>query len=495
MTPPAGTVPEFARGYLLGAGVGEPPVAGWMSMPLCGLRLAYAPEVAVGVARRPGYVVAVIGDFVDTSCWLARGPAIEAAADALSRSEDEFLDVTDGWSGRYLLVFQTPGARSVMTDATGMRSAFYALDGPFVLSSHARLVAAATGAPRSPLVDDYRAAVRRLPSPAVMPMPGRATRWSGVVFLTANQVLDIETRVLRRSFPRRRLASLPTTEVAARIAPLLEGQVAVLAATGRPLALSLTGGTDSRVSLGGSRPFHEAIEYFTYRRPEVAGTIADADAATSMARVLGLRHRVLDIAPTTEPRSLDLAIRQATTLSHGRPLVAAYRRAFRPSTIHVRSNVGEVGRCFYRRTERGADLPRTAAGISARHLTGLWSGRSTSPAIVDAFDEWLLATRFRDVEEVDPLDLFYWEHRMSCWHSNVVLESDFAFDTHVLFNARSILALMLSAPIDDRADGTLFQELVRYLWPELLHWPMSHAAPTRHGPRWLARRLRRKLRL
>ena len=62
---------------------------------------------------------------------------------------------------------------------------------------------------------------------------------------------------------------------------------------------------------------------------------------------------------------------------------------------------------------------------------------------------------------------------MACWHSSVVLESDFAFDTHVLFNSRSILQLMLSAPVKDRRDGALFRKIVSILWPELRRWPLG----------------------
>ena len=101
----------------------------------------------------------------------------------------------------------------------------------------------------------------------------------------------------------------------------------------------------------------------------------------------------------------------------------------------------------------------------------LWAHRRVQGPVVKAFDDWMTATHFRDVVDLDPLDVFYWEHRMSCWHSNVVLESDFAFDTHVLFNSRWILERMLSIPAVGRCRGSLFKLLVREMWPELERWP------------------------
>ena len=80
---------------------------------------------------------------------------------------------------------------------------------------------------------------------------------------------------------------------------------------------------------------------------------------------------------------------------------------------------------------------------------------------------------FRDAATSTPSIVFYWEHRMSCWHSNVVLESDFAFDTHVLFNSRWILERMLSVPAEERARGVLFRHLVAELWPDLARWPIG----------------------
>jgi hypothetical protein len=138
----------------------------------------------------------------------------------------------------------------------------------------------------------------------------------------------------------------------------------------------------------------------------------------------------------------------------------------------VRSNIGEVGRCQYRRSAAAAKVPASAADISAEDLAMLWAHRRVQGPVVQAFDDWMTATHFRSAAYLDPLDVFYWEHRMSCWHSNVVLESDFAFDTHVLFNSRWILERMLSIPTAHRYRGSLFRLLVHEMWPKLERWPM-----------------------
>ena len=90
-----------------------------------GLSISRAPEVPLTTARSGLHLVAVLGHLVDTGTWASSEAAVTLAAAALARSEREFLDATDAWSGRYLVIFGDGSSKHVMTDASGMRSAFY----------------------------------------------------------------------------------------------------------------------------------------------------------------------------------------------------------------------------------------------------------------------------------------------------------------------------------------------------------------------------------
>lgn len=78
-----------------------------------------------------------------------------------------------------------------------------------------------------------------------------------------------------------------------------------------------------------------------------------------------------------------------------------------------------------------------------------------------------------DVEGYEPLDLFYWEHRMVSWFNKVLLESDVAHDTHILVNSRVILRIMLSVPEPDRRSGRVLDHLVALAWPEAFALPVN----------------------
>lgn len=475
-------VRPFARGYVLSEERLDPPVEGWSTESVLGLCLSRAPEATLTQARSGGRAVVVLGHLVDTRSWLPQDAAVAAAADALARSEREFLDLTDAWSGRYLLVYGDEGTRWVTTDASGMRSAFYALDGPFVLGSHARLVARIVGAPDSPIVGDYQEVKQVQPPGSVPPMPGRVTPWTGVVALTANQSLDVGTRQLRRIFPRGPLPTMDLAAASAAIAPRLKGQVESLVASGHPVALSVTAGRDTRVSLAASRSSRMAIEYFTYRRTGVSRNDWDVETASSMAAALGLRHRVLEVPAVDEQRRLREPLADATITTNGRAYVGAYRVAFAPDTFHIRSNVGEIGRGYYRRHSPGREMDASGRNLTPGMLALLWGhGAPVSSRVIEAFDDWMQAVGFADVEGMDGLDVLYWEHRMACWHANVVLASDFAFETHVLFNARTILQDMLAVPIEDRVRSRLFRRLATDLWPELGRWRYREPAGDEPG--------------
>jgi hypothetical protein len=160
-------LPRFARGFVVSVAAFEPPVQAWVSQEIAGLWISRALEVPLTMARSGGRFVVVLGHFVDTETWLSTEAAVSLAAEALARSEDEFLDTTDAWSGRYVVIFGVETDRHVMTDATGMRSVFYALDGSFVLASHGRLVSRLTAAGPSPILNACRTTVR-----AMVPLVG-----------------------------------------------------------------------------------------------------------------------------------------------------------------------------------------------------------------------------------------------------------------------------------------------------------------------------------
>jgi hypothetical protein len=452
---------RYARGFLLTERPTPAPGPDWTSTRIGDLHLATAPGVPVEVRRRGGHWVAVVGHFIDTERWSTTGEALQSAADALSHSETAFFELTDAWSGRYLLVYGTATSHTITTDATAMRSAFHTLEGPLFVASHASLIARLIDAPANTTFATFR---KLTPFPGTKYGPGRATPWRNVVFLTANLALDIERRAIRRIFPRGPIGRTTARDAAAVIADKLRRQMSMLDASGRPLAVSVTSGLDSRLTLAASRDIRNRVQYFTYRNRGY-GNEVDVIVGRKLAATFGLPHRVLHIDPGEPSASLLAALREATFLRHAFSLVTEFREAFAPDTIHLRSNLAEIGRCFYQKQGW------TAAELSAKGMAEVWGRQGRNPMFVEAFADWAQAAQFDESADLDPLDAFYWEHRMPCWHSLLLLESDLAFDTHILFNARTVLTEFLRVPLEDRLRATVFRLVPDLLWPELARVP------------------------
>lgn len=70
---------------------------------------------------------------------------------------------------------------------------------------------------------------------------------------------------------------------------------------------------------------------------------------------------------------------------------------------------------------------------------------------------------------------------MATWHGQALLGSDPAFDTAILFNARSILDLLLSAPLAERKNATLLRRIIARRAPELAGIPINPRPPRTVG--------------
>ena len=95
---------------------------------------------------------------------------------------------------------------------------------------------------------------------------------------------------------------------------------------------------------------------------------------------------------------------------------------------------------------------------------------SDNPSVLALFRRYYETVEFRGIRNYDPYDMLYWEHRMSSWHTPIVLQADSAFETLIVFNNRRVLVPLLGVPLPDRRTSKAFKRTIELLWPELLRW-------------------------
>jgi hypothetical protein len=392
-------------------------------------------------------------------------------AERLRESREAFFEYVD-WLGGRFVVFYRRGALGrvrAFSDATGMRALFQHREKAGIAGSHAALLAVNAG-------DAGESVDRKLP--VKFGYPGLTTPYRAIDFVAPNTELELTSGRVFRFYPRTPIESHSTATAARKLVPLMQNL-----ARGyhdiAPVIFSLTAGVDARLALAMQRPLLDNAAAFTYyRKPEVDTDGADLYVAGELAEDLGLRWQVLRVRGYKADRRLDEIVKLNAQYAHLPRAAQFYRELWADDeTLHIRSNISEIGRVFYwrRRNQRNSTNPddwmRPFFNVLNRHQTPSEDDVERARA---AFQEQFSRTDMASaVENIHYLDLMYWEHRMASWHSQVVAESDIAFESVSLYNCRKVPELLLSQPFRARRDATLYHECIRKAWPRLLDWPIN----------------------
>lgn len=412
--------------------------------------------------------------------WIADKLASHAArngAKDVAKSADYLL-------GRFIAIIKDADGIIAFGDATAMRTMYYADDRP-LLSSHASLIGDIIG--EKPQVDVFRH--------FQFALPGDKAAVPGVRLLPANFQLDVKARTPSRFWPHQERIEKRQDQIQEAISGLLRLSAGVIAGRWDP-ALSLTAGFDSRVSLAAYRG-HLNTTTFTYFREEKDHV--DVTVAKRLAHAVGLHHRVLKPVSRHSMPEMHAQIDEMHEYTHDIRVPAIYLKYFSDGNfVHARSNLLEIGRCFWRShsTSKPARFDAeewTAAGLrkSGYNLPKRDEARQTLISEMKSFFD-MAGYNLNGIENpellgYDAWDLVYWEHRMSTWHAQILLASDIAIDTATIFNSRAFLALLLALPVSDRANGTALHAFISEQAPELMDIPINPKRKTDFALKQIAR--------
>lgn len=457
----------YARGFLLAPEPRPLPVAHWRQQALGAHWIAYDPRSSFAVARSGGTWVAVLGRAICLDEWT---DDLAAIARELLRAKQAgrtaMLDRIDALSGRFAVFYEEDGSTYVQSDAAGMRAVFYGRrDGRTYVASHAHLVADCVGEAPSSFPDPQT--IRKEHN--AYSFPGRLTNFARVLALTPNTELAVEAAEPRRFFPREPLAERTVADVVDEVLPLLQRQLALLAER-EPLIVSITGGLDSRTTLALTRPLKDRIDYFTYDSRIGEGALReDCDAAAELSQRLGFRHHRIPLLFRLPPEPLAGVMSRNCLRVSAPGMPATHREYDGCEGLHIRSNLYEIGRAFYRAKRSQPDE------LTPEHMAYLLTNHKKTPeSFAAGFAEFTDATGFAAAAELyDPYDLYYWEHRCGTWLNAHHTEGDVAYDTFTILNSRRIYQALLAVPLEARIAGEAFVEMIRRTWPESLDFPVN----------------------
>lgn len=462
----------FARGFLVSQSEPAFVPSAWRRSTIDkSLVLFHDPRTPVHESHRRGAHLIVVGHLYSVTHPSDSGVEVaQRLVGALSKSRPAFYRALDHTHGRFVLLYRrspSDGLR-ITTDATGMRASYYHRRARCA-ASHPALLAVNTGARERPLdVKGYGT-------------PGRLTPYEDVVLLPPNQELDYESGRMIRYWPRRKHLPRTSKRAGERASKYMAQTLSGIVHRHGEVLASLTAGTDSRATLAvvlRAQAVSNA-RFFTYFWNNNKWIDrADKRIAQEIANDYGLRYETLplnELEPS--PSGYEDLLRANAFLEHFSTLAHAYASTFDPdTTVHLRSNLSEIGRAFYLR--RGLKRPRSAKAIADIYWQSIRVKDKPTPevwdTVVEAFREFYQATDFaRGARLVDGRDLFYWEHRMGTWHSQVVLESDVAFESLSLYNSRVVLETLMGVTLRARLEDRSLKRIIEGGDPELLAIPFN----------------------
>ncbi|MEW6720961.1 MAG: hypothetical protein AB1346_10975 [Thermodesulfobacteriota bacterium] len=467
------------RQFLLGPRHAE-SLEGWRHHVVAGrseLRFTVSPDLPVVQEDCDGWQVTLLGYILDPSRPERDDRHIVGSlARELSHRNrmSLFPELTCPYGGRWILVASNGEETWLLNDPMGLRQAVYTngrIRGGIWCASQPGAIAGILG-----LEMDPEAVTRCINSQAYQLWdeylwPADRTPYREISHLLPNHVLDLQSGVARRFWPDRPLGRLDPDRAVQKVGDQLRG---LMKAADRrfELTLSLSSGWDSRVVLASSRDISRKIECFTLRRWRGS---PDEINPPKLAGKLGIKHIMVDYPETMDPDFKEIYTSNVTCAHElqGRMAQGVFH-SLRPGPVRVTGNAAEIARVRFRVP---ANQPVTPLTLVHFHSWQYQDEFKANKFVVGAWEDWL--SDARNLENVNVLDLFYWEHWAGNFVAVVQLEWDIAQEALALFNCRQLLMDMLSVDekYRDHDRPELFRRLCVALWPKVLSVPVNALLP------------------
>ncbi len=453
-------IPSNALTFLL---TGE---KAWDQHCFGGFILLTHPETPLVVHQAEHCTIIIVGHLFPASSGSPVGEAVENLSRAAHCND---LTALSDLSGRFAIFLVSKDSVIVANDAFGSRSVFYSTLKPTAIASHSHLLATILDA--APNIDMHRLIkcdeyLRR----NVKYLPGDSTLYNGIFSLSPNNAIKLGEVSPFRYWPANNRRETSLDSFYRELGSHFEALSAFLITNyNRPL-LGITGGIDSRAICCALSHFSVTYEGVTW----LGGYTKDSERPIIDQTIqgLGIRHHFLEMDLSN--KIFYNEIRQAAKVNSGSfrgrsVLTAAMARAFGSDSTccFVRGYGAEIIRGFY---NLGKSPLRSLSPDEMARGYGLLSEDSEEYKflVVTAFKGFCTRANLTTnpyIEEFDPNDIFYWEHRMGNWGATMLSEMDAAVHSIVGLNSRRLYECAFGLSKSDRLTKKIFADYVVNLFP------------------------------
>lgn len=445
---------------------------GWKQIRLNrGINLSVHPDLGLTEARHGKIRLILLGYILDPfSPDMSDQEILNELA--IINDFDGLIKKSEKYSGRWILIYEDSHSIKMFHDPCGQRQVYYYFkDQNIACASTTSIINHFF----SLEPDCTRELAQFMQSGEFLNKEndwiGDGTIFLHVKHLMTNFYLDLLNRKIVRYWPVEPLGSLGLNEGVLLGSQIIKGTI--MAANKRQkLALAVTAGMDTRILLAASRDIKENILYYI----GVYGTSKrfenDLNVPTQLFRRLGVPFYAQRLS---RPMPDDFKQMYMKNVIMARPDLPKSTFMYQQlidfeDKLVVNGNACEIAR------EMPFHRPYPFKKLSACNLANGYLGYPKSAYAIGHLDKWLKEIRpYCEANNVNIHDMLYWEQKMGNWGALYPAEQDIAVEQLTPFNNRLFLSLMLSVDVKYRIfpGYTLFREMIRSLWPELLSEPIN----------------------
>ncbi|RAS79917.1 asparagine synthase-related protein [Priestia endophytica] len=405
---------------------------------------------------------------------------LDVCADAYEISKTKFFSELSKITGVFSILVTEGSNVFAVQDSTGIMPLFYTENKEELFcSSHSQLIADICHFNMDPRIE--RLVNSKFYLIGIRHLPGVKSPFNQIKALTANTYLESSPLKIQRFFPTKQL-EVNSENPLETICYVLKNSMKLVSDKFNA-SISLTGGTDSKMTLAAAKDFYDRYKYFSFISTEAEEK--DALAAKKICKQLGLEHSIYKVPEKND--DIEEYENISEIINHNAGYIKKHKDAELRKIIYlylqnqigmeVKSHIAEIGRAFYYKKLGKTKMPQS---LKPRHMSNLYKrnmfNRDTLKYMDEAFQEFIQTTKFgQDFDNrYDESDMFYWEHRMSQWSSLVKQDFDISHDTTIIYNNRKLLDLFMNFGLADRIEDGPQKEIIKQLNSELYNIDISN---------------------
>ncbi len=390
-------------------------------------------------------------------------------------SLDEFIAYINQLTGSFLIGKINGQKIEFLSDPSGMLFSCYGIiNSDLYITSHAQLVADLCSLQK----DSY---IRRLGNykhfyKYGLFFPGDLTQYRELKRVLQNHLMIFDGREFShtRFYPVKELkvvsSALEYKNLVKKVAEIMNATVYLATKKWDGLAISMTGGMDSKTTLACSNGLYDSLMFYSY--VSMAGDKIDAEAAHTIADAIGINHEIYEISEDDEDFERIEEFRAILEHNNGGYKVNkndVRKRYFFQNNklfkVEIKSWVSEIARANYYKKFGLKKMPKH---LSARHMTSMYKIFTTQRKLAKETDakflEFINKTGFNNLPAgYDESDMYLWEFRYSAWGGMVITsEHSFSNEIFIPYNNRILLNYMLSSPLEKRISDEFHEDIIKF---------------------------------